>query len=406
MNQIKSIYFKGMYQLEVIQGFFDADGSFEAKVYLGKRKTISFHVNILFSQKEKDVLEAVLFSINSQNQINERTITNASGTISTGNSIGNSLSSDSGQLLLDFWEKNPPKAPTKYLDYRIAKIIYKVAQDLNTTSLDVVNELLPELNLQSERVASLALLYLRFQMYGKIKDNSNPELYKITYYYKKVSATKDEIAQGETIGKQLFEPIQQDYEICKSNFNMDISNNYLLGYHIGDGSFWVSNKFPNKRSFRSTFYWSLTDCTDNRALLKSIKNKLISENVPFPKPQQRKESAKTKKLKEYAEPGISDYTTYLKLQLSSKEACGKLLELFSKCDFDFQNLPEKRLNQYTLFVKAYNMYFSPNFRKNLSVLQEFIRITWQINPTKESASNSSEQEELEKVAIYYNNKRN
>lgn len=41
--------------LNLIRGIFDSDGSFEAKIYLGTDKPVSFHLNIIFPQKDRSV---------------------------------------------------------------------------------------------------------------------------------------------------------------------------------------------------------------------------------------------------------------------------------------------------------------------------------------------------------------
>jgi hypothetical protein len=46
--------------LNVIRGIFDSDGSFEAKIYLGTDKPVSFHVNIIFPQKDISVIEMIM----------------------------------------------------------------------------------------------------------------------------------------------------------------------------------------------------------------------------------------------------------------------------------------------------------------------------------------------------------
>lgn len=153
----------------------------------------------------------------------------------------------------------------------------------------MVNELLPNLGLQNEKVAGLALLFLRYCMFGKIKTNKNPNLKPIETYYKQLNVSKDEIAQSITIGKQLYEPIKQNFENHQKN--IQISENYLLGYHIGDGSFWVQTTFGKEcGTFRTQFAWSLTDCKENLPLLRAIKNKLISDQIPFSEEKPGKES--------------------------------------------------------------------------------------------------------------------
>lgn len=96
------------FPLEQIQGFFDADGSFQVKVYTGTQKPVSFHVNVIFSQKESDVLQCVIDSLGAvnskghrQKKISARNIENKSGTQSIGRSISIAFSSNAGKTLLN-----------------------------------------------------------------------------------------------------------------------------------------------------------------------------------------------------------------------------------------------------------------------------------------------------------------
>nr|YP_764365.1 putative site-specific DNA endonuclease [Stigeoclonium helveticum]ABF60215.1 putative site-specific DNA endonuclease [Stigeoclonium helveticum] len=370
----------------VVQGFFDADGSFQAKVYSGKRKPISFHVNIIFSQREKEVLAAVLNSLNSTSKISEREIINDSGTESIGNSISLAFSNEAGQLLRKLWETNPPNAPTKYLDYCIAKILFQVSESSLNTAENVVNKLLPNLGLQDEKVAGLALLYLRYRMFGATKNNKNPKLKPIEDYYELINATQDQIDQSISIGQQLYEPIKQSYESRQSN--IQISKDYLLGYHIGDGSFWIQSTFGEEcQSFRVNFSWSVTDCQENLPLLKAIKTKLESHNIAFPKSKKGKES------------GIADYTTYSRLQISSLRACLKWVKLLG--EWDWKDLPQVRQNQYDLFLEALEIYTLPNFRSDLSLLERIIHIKWSLNPHTNYKKKGSLEGDLEKVRTYF-----
>lgn len=83
--------------LNVLQGFFDADGSFEVKVYSGEQKPISFHVNIIFSQQEGGLLQQVVEALSSEAKISERKILNESGTSSIGRSISLAFSNKAAQ---------------------------------------------------------------------------------------------------------------------------------------------------------------------------------------------------------------------------------------------------------------------------------------------------------------------
>jgi len=371
--------------LETVQGFFDADGSYEAKVYVGTQKSISFHVNIIFSQKHRDVLQTVINStvINSIDTnsipedpgitISERTIENLSGTTSTANSISIAFSHPVGKKLLNFWLKKPPKAPTKLLDFRIA---YILAEIKNLKASQVIRNYLPNNSIQNERIASLALLWLRYRMRGK--ENRHSRLRNIESYYSELNATEAEIQQSVAIGQQLYAPIKLEMDTLRSQV---LSDDYLLGYHIGDGSFQMQTEFgPTSNSFQVKFTWTITDSKENLDLLKALENQLKSEGIHC---------------------AITDYDTYYKLHVSGVENCKKLVEKWQD-----KKLPSVRQNQYDCFRKALDLYSSPNFRQELAKLEDVIHLKWVMNPDTNYKKSGSEQEDLAKVRLYFNNKNN
>jgi hypothetical protein len=366
-----------------ITGFFDADGSFEAKVYIGTQKPISFHVNIIFSQKSRDALQDVINSLEATNSkgpspksISSREIINPSGTTSTGNSISLAFSSDGGIALLNAWVKNPPKAPTKLLDYKIVKILAEVSESQTSTALDVVKKHLnpnSTVGTTDELTAGLALLWLRYRMFGKTKSNKNPKLLPINHYYTKTGATQAQIAESVQIGQQLYNPIEQEYQqhcqmlLSTPGQNLaKICEDYLLGYHMGDGSFQIQTEFGNGNStFKSRFRWTLTDCEENKPLLVAIQNYLTTQNV----------SSST----------IQPYITYNRLTISNYLGCLALVSLWKG-----KPLSKVRLNQYNCFVKALNLYNLDNFKADLALAEDFIRLKWDMN----KATNSKKQGDL------------
>ena len=168
--------------LNVIRGIFDSDGSFEAKIYFGTDKPVSFHVNIIFPQKDSSVIEMIMDKLGypAGSYISPRTHQLKSGNMTQSYSKSIAFSNPAGQRLLKAWQENPPIAPTKFLDFQICLVLVQV----NTrTALEVVNSLCPGCNLQDLRIASFALMHLRYQMFGKVKENSNPKLIPIEEHY-------------------------------------------------------------------------------------------------------------------------------------------------------------------------------------------------------------------------------
>ncbi len=136
----------------------------------------------------------------------------------------------------------------------------------------------------------------------------------------------------------------------------NISDDYLLGFHMGDCSFHIQTEFgSNDKSFKGRFRWTLTDCAENIALLKAIQNNLLKKGI--------------KGLT------IQSYGTYNRLTLSNKNSCLKIVKLW-----EGKPLPSVRLNQYNCFVEAINLYDLTRFRANLAQAERFIILKWIMNP--------------------------
>lgn len=376
------------FSIDQMLGFFDADGSFEAKVRVGKQKPISFHVNVIFSQKDEDVLQAVIDTLSvGTKTVSARQITNASGTQSIGRSISLAFSSTGGKTLLNAWATNPPKAPTKFLDYKIATILAEVSATQNSTALGVVKKYLqPNSNVipQDELTASLGLLWLRYQMFGKVKSNKNPNLKKIEVFYHETGATQAQIDQSIKIGQELFEPIQQELqkhtaELLKPTSKLvNISDDYLLGYHIGDGSFQIQTEFlKNNTVFKSHFNWTLTDCNENKPLLEAVQHYLTNKGLQ--------------------NISVEHKSTYVRLNLSNKSGCLALVQLWAG-----KSLPNTRLNQYDCFVKALNLYDRTNLKANLAQAEEFINLKWNMNPATNSKKSGALTKDLDNIRDWFN----
>jgi hypothetical protein len=103
-----------IFNSDIILGFFDADGSFEAKVFLGVWKPVSFHVNIIFYQKDISVIQMIIDFLDfpTGTSIPKRTHSLESENEATSHSKSIGFSTPVGQQLLCFWEQTPPRAPS------------------------------------------------------------------------------------------------------------------------------------------------------------------------------------------------------------------------------------------------------------------------------------------------------
>ncbi len=139
-------------------------------------------------QKDRSVIKMCLDALECAPNEPISTRTHKSESENTGQTYTKSIafSNPAGQKLLVLWERTPPVAPTKYLDYKIAKVL---AQITRLSATEIVNDLLPLAQVEDLRIASFALLYLRFQMFGKIKKSRNPMLIPMETHYETLKAT-------------------------------------------------------------------------------------------------------------------------------------------------------------------------------------------------------------------------
>jgi len=368
---------------EVLCGFFDADGSFVARVYYLTKKPLGMSMKIGFSQKDAYVLKAVFktLGVPATAAINKRKHLLPSGKTSTSNSKEFAFSKSASKLMLSVWEKTPPNAPTKYLDYKICLILDE-AQKYQKNEITVINRLLPNETVDL-RVACLSLLYLRFQMFGKVKPNRNPNLIPIEDYYQGVNATQVEIDESRRIGQLLFDIVQQDL----TQHVISVTPAYLLGYHVGDGCFSIGASFnaETNTQFRGNFIWKLTDCKENKPLLEVIKQFLENNGIVF------------------GPCCWKDSGTYVDLELTTLPAIKQLVNLFEQ--WSARNVfPKVRLNQFECFAEAYSLYNDPNFRDDLAMCQRFIDLKWKINPGTNSKKKGSHAEDTILLQNWFNNK--
>ena len=166
--------------------------------------------------------------------------------------------------------------------------------------------------------------------------------------------------------------------------NLVICEDYLLGYHNSDGCFSIQTEFNDQcTSFKANFTWSLTDCIENKRILETIKTFLESKGIIFTK------------------GCLVDYTTYMRLQITSIRECSKLVKLFDQwgAQTSFSNV---RLNQYQLFSEALRLYRDPKFRTDYSLGSKFIELKWKMNPGTNDKKKGTFDVDMAKVFRYYN----
>jgi LAGLIDADG endonuclease len=359
--------------LEMILGLFDADGSFQIKIYHGIQKNISFYVNVIFTQKSEntDVLQSVLNTLSANNStISKRQMINKSGTKSTGSSISLAFSNQAGNQLLEAWKIKPPAAPTKRLDYLIAIILFEASKK---DSVIVINSYFKNSNVQDKQVAEFALLWLRYQMYFAQKQMCQQT--SIESHYKKMGGTQEKRNRGISLGKKLLTKIKQQISTSNEDLINSLTEDRLLGYMIGDGSFMIQTSFSPNTSFKVSFSWTLTDCKENLPLLNAIRDKLIREKVA-----------------DFV--GMVCYNnSYYRLRVGGIKNCKCLVDRWQNV-----SLPRERKNQFNCFCQALIIYTSKDFRNNADLMKKFIRLKWLMNPHTNYKKKGSFTEDFHKMS--------
>lgn len=371
--------------LNMILGFFDADGSFQVRTYIKSDGIPSFYFSLDFTQKglNSDILESILCFFNVTHDITRREMISDDGTVCEGKRIGIGFKSVEGVKILKAWEENPPLAPTKFFDYKIALILFAAMQ---TNILAAVNKYLLGQSCTDIKIASVALVWLREQMYGatQYKERRIP----IENHYAKMAVTQKQIVLGEAIGKQLLDPIQAELDRITNDPTLLISRiteDRLLGYHIGDGSFYMSlilqPGIVQAMNFTARFFWSVTDCTTNRPLLLAIKA-ILEKNTEI------------KRL------SITDYPTYSKIVISRNSAVTALQKRW-----DGVSLPRSRKQQYDTMAKALDIYNTDTYKRDLSKAKELIGYKWAINPDSSQKKKGTLEKDLKDIVVWFNCKR-
>lgn len=91
--------------------------------------------------------------------------------------------------------------------------------------------------------------------------------------------------------------------------------------------------------------------------------------------------------------------SYSRLEITSIQAQLKWIKLTNK--WGWKNLPQVRQDQYDLFQEALEIYNSPNFRSDLSLMERVIFIKWNMNPKTNYKKQGSFEKDLDNVRAYF-----
>lgn len=363
---------------EVLLGLFDSDGSFQVKTYLGLTG-LTFHVNITFSQSllKADTLFGVLLFLGASSQtVSKRSMPSATTQqLNVGTSVCFAFSSHAGRAMLGYWAIQPPRAPGKYLDYLLACFFVQLS---TVQADDLVNTTLGQKVATNKRVAELACLWLRDRMSGATR--SDPNKTRLVFFYKKMNATREEIKESVQIGKKIFLKIKNQVDSQNSKFQSLLTEDYIVGYHIGDGSFFFSINTSNGM-FNPNLHWTITDTKRHKVLLDAIKSYLIS--VGF----SNKMSCKLDKTNNTMRLNLTGYKSLLRFKEWSRF-----------------KLPAYRQNQFDKMIEAVDICATPNYRNKAKNLLKLVVIKWSMNYSTNTKKQGSQWDDFRKVCKIHRHK--
>ena len=371
--------------IEIIQGFFVADGSFQVRMYKNQDNLFSYYVAIVFSQSERN--ESVLYGILSFLNDKTKTVTKRIHVGSTSDNVHNtrsitlSIGSHGGSKMFSFWETNPPIAVSKLNDFRIVSILSKV-DSKKANHLIIVNDCLEQKDhITDLRIANLALLQLRYEMYAARNDVGDQRL--IQEHYNSVRATKEEIEIAQEVCNNIMISIKKEQEAIKTNPSLLIerlSDYYLLGYYIGDGSFMLQVNFENNKAgvlnanVKVRIQFTLSDCLESTPVFQAIKEKLQCGQ-------------------------LQTYSTYLKYVISYADKVNIVVNLWKT-----KNLPQPRQNQYDLICEALSIVGKKEHLIKYESLQRLIEIKWSMNAYTNFKKKGSLEDDMQKADDYFKNR--
>jgi hypothetical protein len=204
-------------------GIYDADGSILFKTSFRKnsllRNTLGFQVCYSVGQSLSKVETVHKFA------------TKFGGNVPRTECRMNQTS-PAGQKVRQFLLKNTPKHPDRRRDFLISE------------------QVIPFLNTKLTTVQQITIAYLISQKSVLQNQGGSEEYFNKCCLH--VQATQVEIQQGLVLAKQMMAKIDKELETFHQTLpTMELSDDYVVGVHIGDGSFSVALSWkPTEKTHR------------------------------------------------------------------------------------------------------------------------------------------------------------
>lgn len=181
-------------------------------------------------------------------------------------------SSPAGQKVRDFLLKNTPKHPDRRSDFLISELV------------------IPFLNLPTRltSVQQITLAYLFSHKSVLQNQGTSSEYFNKCCLH--ILATEAEIQQGILIGKGMMAKIEKEMELYyKTLPTMEMSDDYVIGCHCGDGSFYVALSWkPTDKNHRLRCEPEWTISGYKKAYCEAFANKYNGRTTPVDAEGQRK----------------------------------------------------------------------------------------------------------------------
>jgi hypothetical protein len=389
------------YQSYSLVGFHDADGHYEVRCFRRADSTIRFEIFCSFDQntENKDTLEIVINTIG-YGKVRDKT-TNRLRAGNTPAKPSSTLvyyfSTPGGSILLNILLQYKPLSLSKLLNFSIALKTFEFIQSnyepfieldckngpLTTTEVLLTESQLRNLSKRSKlQISFISMIYLKFKnaaSFYKTETEKQRDIAEMNSYIDFLLPKPYEKKYGLILGKYFLSRIKLEQTALNTQLldpNFILPDDYIVGLHIGDGSFEVSKIYhQNYIEIRPTFNVAASsDCIN---VLYAFKNRFRVGSV---------------------KPTNSQRTGYCYLYQGNRLVREVLIPLFDKYIF-----PKSKGIQFILWRKISDLLAE---KKHLtpSGYKRFVALDYQLNKYHKKPYRRTKQEALEEGRRIFNNR--
>lgn len=260
-----------IYKNKTIVGLHDGDGTHTIRVLHRINNNIGWTVLSSFGQSTKnvDVLEPVQATLGGC----MTSYVDNKGRKSSRLDVN--FNTPAGATWLKILKRYKPRVPGKRRDYLIAE---KVSTFAKTRTLPGLDNICKNNNLRSDKVGNVAALILTYKMTNESqRDPSSVQRKKVkTFYYwiQHLKPTVQEFKYGKILARNLLAAIELEENQLRYSLTQNkckLSNDYIVGYFIADGSLTISIdlKAPFK-NFSAEPEFTVKECAYSKDILQAF----------------------------------------------------------------------------------------------------------------------------------------